>query len=61
MPTERNFYIRKDGEMYIEEPLLVTISLEEYRSLLKENTGYQQRVEYLENKLLEERKKHYES
>lgn len=57
MPNERNFYLEEVDGNYIEKPLLVTISLEEYRSLVQENTRYAERVAYLENRLLEETEK----
>ena len=57
MPNERNFYLKEVNGKYIEEPLLVTISLEEYRSLVQENARFKERVEYLENRLLEEKEK----
>lgn len=57
MPNERNSYFKEVDGKYIEEPLLVTISLEEYRSLVQENTRYEERVAYLENRLLEETEK----
>jgi hypothetical protein len=57
MPNERNFYLKEVDGKYVEEPLLVTIALEEYRSLVQENTRYAERVVYLENRLLEETEK----
>lgn len=57
MPNERNFYLKEVDGKHIEEPLLVTISLEEYRSLVRENARFTERVEYLENRLLEEKEK----
>ena len=57
MPNERNSYFKEvDGE-YIEEPLLVTISLEEYRSLVRENVRYEASIAHLENRLREETEK----
>lgn len=44
-------YKRENGDNYSDEPFLVTIALEEYRSLIQENTRLQERVEYLENRL----------
>lgn len=43
-----------NGEI-IDFPLMVTVTLEEYRWLLQENVHLNERVSYLENKLLEER------
>lgn len=57
MPNERNFYLKEVEGKYIEEPLLVTVSLEEYRGLVQENIRLEERVHYLENRLLEEQKK----
>lgn len=53
MPNERNFYIKEVDGKHIEEPLLVIISLEEYRSLVQENERYKARINYLESRLLE--------
>ena len=53
MSNERNFYLKEVDGKYIEEPLLVTISLEEYRSLVQENNKYIERIAYLESRLLE--------
>ena len=44
-------YKTENGDNYSDEPFLVTIALEEYRSLIQENTRLQERVEYLENRL----------
>lgn len=57
MPNERNSYFKEVDGKYIEEPLMVTISLEEYRSLVQENTRYAERMAYLENRLFEETEK----
>ena len=57
MPNERNCYTEEIDGKYIEKPLLVTISLEEYRSLVQKNTRYAERVAYLESRLLEETEK----
>ena len=52
MATELNFYREenKDGELF-EKPLLVTIALEEYRSLVKENTYQAERITWLESEI----------
>jgi hypothetical protein len=57
MPTYRDYYLEEVDGKYIEKPLLVTISLEEYRSLVNENATLQGRVSYLEMRLLEETEK----
>lgn len=54
MPTCRDFYVEEVDGKHIEKPLLVTIALEEYRSLIQENSRYAERVTYLENRLWEE-------
>jgi hypothetical protein len=54
MPICRDCYTEEVDGKYIEKPLLVTISLEEYRSLVTENAMLQQRVGYLENELMKE-------
>jgi hypothetical protein len=54
MPTYRDCYLEEVDGKYIEKPLLVTISLEEYRSLVQEVSMFQERIKYLENRLLEE-------
>ena len=46
-------YKTTDGDNYSDEPFLVTIALEEYRSLVQENVRLQERVEYLESRLVE--------
>ena len=51
MPIYRDCYIKEVDGKYIE---FVTISLEEYRSLVSENAQYAHRIDYLENRLLEE-------
>lgn len=57
MPAFRDCYTEEVDGKYIEKPLLVTISLEEYRSLVQECAELQCRVGYLENRLLEETQK----
>jgi hypothetical protein len=57
MPTYRDYYLEEVDGKYIEKPLLVTIALEEYRSLVMENAQLEHRIGYLENALLEEREK----
>lgn len=57
MPNEVNCFVEECDGKYIEKPLLVTISLEEYRSLVQENTRYAERVGYLESRLFEETEK----
>ena len=57
MPTFRDCYLEEVDGKYIEKPLLVTIALEEYRSLVTENATLQNRVNYLEMRLLEETEK----
>ena len=57
MPTFRDCYLEEVDGKYIEKPLLVTIALEEYRSLVTENATLQNRVNYLEMSLLEETEK----
>jgi hypothetical protein len=57
MPTYRDYYLEEVDGKCIEKPLLVTISLEEYRSLVMENVTLQDRVNYLEMRLLEEKEK----
>ena len=59
MPNERNTYTEEVDGKYIEKPRLVAISLEEYRSLVQENTRYAERVAYLESSLLEETEKRW--
>ena len=54
MPVYRNCYTEEVDGKYIEKPLMVTISLEEYRSLVSENAQYAYRINCLENRLLEE-------
>ena len=54
MPIYRDCYIKEVDGKYIE---FVTISLEEYRSLVTENATLQDRVNYLEMRLLEETEK----
>lgn len=57
MATEIDaIYNEKEGQGYT-EVLVVTIALEEYRSLVKENAQLNERVTYLENRLLEEMKR----
>lgn len=51
MPIYRDCYIKEVDGKYIE---FVTISLEEYRSLVSENAQYAHRIDCLENRLLEE-------
>lgn len=53
MPNEINYYAEEVNGKIIEKTLLVTISLEEYRSLVQENERYSKRIEYLENRLVE--------
>ena len=55
MPTEVNIVCREKDGQYFDEPLLVTIALEEYRCLVKECARLNERVQYLENRLVEER------
>ena len=57
MPAFRDCYTEEVDGKYIEKPLLVTIALEEYRSLVTENATLQNRVNYLEMRLLEETEK----
>ena len=57
MPAYRDCYLKEVDGKYIEKPILVTISLEEYRSLVAENATLQARVSYLEMRLLEETEK----
>lgn len=57
MPIFKDCYTEEVDGKYIEKPLLVTISLEEYRSLVAENATLQGRVSYLEMRLLEETEK----
>ena len=57
MPNERNSYTEEVDGKYIEKPLLVTISLEEYRSLVQENVRYEASIAYLESRLREETEK----
>ena len=57
MPNERNAYTEEVDGKYIEKPLLVTISLEEYRSLVQENVRYEASIAYLERRLIEETEK----
>ena len=57
MPNFRDYYPEEVDGKYIEKPLMVTIALEEYRSLVQECAELQQRVNYLENRLLEEAQK----
>lgn len=54
MPAYRDCYTEEVDGKYIEKPLMVTISLEEYRSLVSENAQYAHRINCLENRLLEE-------
>ena len=54
MATKRNSYVEEIGDgQYVEKPLLVTISLEEYRSLIEENSRNEERIAYLENRVVE--------
>lgn len=53
MPNELNCSVEMIDGQLIEKPLLITISLEEYRSLVQENTRYSERVVYLENRICE--------
>lgn len=57
MPAFRDYYLEEVDGKYIEKPLLVTIALEEYRSLVQEVSVFQERINYLENRLLEETQK----
>lgn len=53
MPNELNYNVEVINGQLIEKPLLITISLEEYRSLVQENIRYSERVVYLENRIYE--------
>lgn len=57
MPTYRDYYLEEVDGKYIEKPLMVTISLEEYRSLVMENARNEERIHYLESRLIEETEK----
>lgn len=52
MATERNIYVEEavDGQC-VEKPFLVTVSLEEYRSLVQENIRKEERISYLESEI----------
>ena len=54
MPNYRDYYIEEVDGKYIEKPLLVTIALADYRSLIQENAMNNERILYLESRLLEE-------
>jgi hypothetical protein len=54
MPNEFDCRYKEVDGKFIEEPLMVTIALGEYRSLVQENTRNSERIAYLENRLLEE-------
>ena len=50
MATEVNAYILENKiENLIEKTFLITIALEEYRSLVQENTYQRERISWLEN------------
>jgi hypothetical protein len=53
----RDSYAEEVDGKYIEKPLFVTIALEEYRSLVMENARNEERIHYLENRLIEETEK----
>lgn len=53
MPNEMNYSIEEINGQVIEKPLLVTITLEEYRSLIRENAMHIERINDLENRLAE--------
>jgi hypothetical protein len=57
MAIYKDYYLEEVDGKYIEKPLLVTVSLEEYRSLIQENETFRERINYLENRLLEETEK----
>lgn len=56
MAAEINYFVKEVDGKYFDDLLLVTISLEEYRSLIQENLHYEAKIEDLENRLRELRK-----
>lgn len=55
--AEVDFFAVSTEDAVHEETIKVTIALEEYRSLVRENTRLQERIAFLEIRLAEEIKK----
>lgn len=52
MATEFSFYTEENSDgLLVQKPFLVTIALEEYRSLVKENIQKDERILWLESEL----------
>lgn len=54
MAIEVNSIVTEKDERFTNTPLMVTIALEEYRDLVRENAKLEERVLYLEKRLLDE-------
>lgn len=57
MPINVDVITTEKNDNFTVEPIMVTISLQEYRCLIQENAINEERISYLENRLIEETNK----